>query len=236
MKEVLQTWCRAFLEAIFPFHCHICKATAPWGQVLCQTCEKEIRASFLPPKLVTDINSSFEIWAMAPYQGIVAETIKIAKYHPSLKMALHLSNLAVDATTHAWPTTLPDVFIPVPLHPERESKRGFNQAFIYANAIAQAFKKPCTRALIRTKVTRPQAECSEQERATNLLGAFALAEGLCHKAFYNKRLCLIDDVVTTGATLAGCCEVLQILKPHSIIALTLAHPPRLFPMSQNSKT
>ncbi|RCK79816.1 MAG: hypothetical protein OZSIB_3970 [Candidatus Ozemobacter sibiricus] len=185
--------------------------------------------SFVAPSLVTDLAIPGETLALAPYEGVVAEAIKIAKYRPSRRTALRLAELAAAVAGPPWSVAAPDVFIPVPLHVEREAARGFNQAWLYALAVARVWNKPGSRALVRIKATRPQAECSEDERATNLAGAFALAQGLRPEAFGGLRLCLVDDVVTTGATLAACRNALLALRPRSVVALTLAHPPRLHP-------
>ncbi len=234
MKEALRAWGRAFLDALFPFRCHVCGASAPWGQVPCPSCDDALLRSFAAPFPVADLPLPGETLTLAPYEGIVAEAIKIAKYRPSRKVALRLADLAAEVARPPWSAGSPDVFIPVPLHSGREATRGFNQAHLYALAVAKGWGKPCTRALARVKATRPQADCTEEERAGNLTGAFALASGLRPEAFRGLRLCLVDDVATTGATLAACRAALQTLAPSSIVALTLAHPPRLLPRAEDS--
>ena len=89
--------------------------------------------------------------------------------------------------------------------------------------MAESLGIPASAALVRTRATRPQAECDADERRNNLHGAFTLASGLSPEAFHGRRLLVVDDVATTGATLAGCARALEPLRPAAVAALTLAH-------------
>lgn len=113
------------------------------------------------------------------------------------------------------------------MFPDREKKRGFNQAALIARRIGEIWKVPFCPALTRTRPTLPQAEKTAEERRRNLVGAFALASGLKVPALAGKTLCLIDDVATTGSTLDECAAVLMQVAPKRIIALVLAHSPKM---------
>ena len=100
-----------------------------------------------------------------------------------------------------------DVIAPVPLHPSRERERGYNQSELLAGEISkvdQAFQsKPAV--LARTRNTPPQVSMSTpDERRQNVIGAFE-----CVGDVTGKRVLLVDDVVTTGATVAECSAQLQ---------------------------
>lgn len=100
---------------------------------------------------------------------------------------------------------MPQVLIPVPLHTKRLRKRGFNQAWIIANALSQKLNIPLwTQGLHRIKNTAPQAGLSGKLRRDNLHYAFTLEEGLAL-----QRIALVDDVVTTGTTVEVIASLFQ---------------------------
>ena len=96
-----------------------------------------------------------------------------------------------------------DALVPVPLHRRRARERGFNQARLLCEALAERGGPPILDALVRVRATKPQSRLQEAERWKNLVGAFTLAEPVA-----GKRLILVDDVRTTGATAAACAAAL----------------------------
>lgn len=112
--------------------------------------------------------------------------------------------------------------VPVPLHPERLEKRGFNQAELLATAIAKTLDIPLVvNVLRRVKATPAQAKMRDRkERAENLSGAFDIAAG--NKTLRGKNIVLVDDVFTTGATIGEAVKTLKSAGVKRIIALTVA--------------
>ncbi len=101
-----------------------------------------------------------------------------------------------------------DVVVPVPLHRQRRRQRGFNQAEVLARAVANRVEAYLsTHWLVREKTTPPLSQASRGERRVLLAGAFRLAEGV-HREVLGKRVLLVDDIFTTGATLNECARVL----------------------------
>jgi ComF family protein len=100
----------------------------------------------------------------------------------------------------------PAQIVPIPLHPSRERERGFNQAALLGQGLAQALNLPFTDTLQRIRKTRSQATLSERERGPNIQGAFGAKKGL---VFSKKNVILVDDVSTTGATLEAAARVCQ---------------------------
>ena len=96
-----------------------------------------------------------------------------------------------------------DALVPVPLHRRRERERGFNQARLLCEALVERGSPPILDALVRTRATKPQSKLPEAERWKNLVGAFLLAQPVA-----GKRVVVVDDVRTTGATTAACASVL----------------------------
>jgi ComF family protein len=117
-------------------------------------------------------------------------------------------------------TGLLDMVLPVPLHTRRLRERGFNQALLLAQGISERFAIPLVfDSLERTKFTRPQVELVGRDRMKNVSGAFALRYP---HVVHGKRVLLIDDVFTTGATMNECSRVLKLAGAQSVTALTLA--------------
>ena len=153
--------------------------------------------------------------ARAPlrYKGVGQELVHGLKYRgympvvPKLAAPLMLDSLE---GTGGF-----DAVIPVPLHRWRLARRGFNQAAVLAREIAGALDARYSEMLRAVRRTRDQVELSAAERRENVAGAFR-AEGRV-----GGRVLLVDDVLTTGATLSACAEALRQAGVEEIYALTL---------------
>jgi competence protein ComFC len=112
-----------------------------------------------------------------------------------------------------------DMLVPVPLSPARRRERTFNQAEEIAQELGKIFAKPVVRALRRVRETRPQAELKEKNRFPNVAGAFNLAPG---ETVQNKDIVLVDDVITTTATVRAAAAALAQAGARRIRVLALA--------------
>ena len=115
-----------------------------------------------------------------------------------------------------------DVLLPIPLSQQRLAERGFNQALLLSHHINRA--KTQSQTLLRMKHTIAQSSLKRSERLTNLAGAFAVAPLLVAQ-LRGKNILLIDDVVTTGATLNFAARVLKQAGAAHVGALVLAKTP-----------
>ncbi len=120
------------------------------------------------------------------------------------------------------PVELPQLFVPVPLHRHRLRQRGYNQALELAVPLARALAIPLHRdALQRLRHTDAQTELDAVHRRRNVRGAFALRQGIALPA----HVALLDDVMTTGATLAECARVLKRAGVQRVDVWALARAP-----------
>lgn len=112
-----------------------------------------------------------------------------------------------------------DVLIPVPLHARRLFKRKYNQSALLAQKLAQHFKKEYQPLVLKRKRNTPsQGHLNKQKRQENIRGAFYVATP---EKIQGKKILLIDDVYTTGATLNECAKVLKKAKVQKVYCLTL---------------
>jgi len=112
-----------------------------------------------------------------------------------------------------------DIVVPVPLHPAKEKQRGFNQSERVAQGIADALRKPMKKILERTIDSATQTRKTRYERWENVENIFTVVS---ENEIHNKHVLLVDDVVTTGATLEACAQKLQEAAVCKVSIVTLA--------------
>lgn len=147
----------------------------------------------------------------------MAEAIQRFKYHGDIKLAAPLGRFweKIDFEDLFF-----EAIIPVPLHPNRLRERGFNQALLLGKILGRTInKKVFPRALRRIRNTIPQVQLDHGEREKNVRGAFVVREP---QKILDKRLLLVDDVFTTGATVNECARVLKKSGAKEVFVLTLA--------------
>jgi len=128
------------------------------------------------------------------------------KYNANLNLARTFASLWIDYQHGLSTTSRPiDLIIPMPMHEKRLTERGFNQALEIAKQISSAFSIPLDyTACQRIKYTPSQAGLKLKERIDNIRGAF-----LCHRPLHNLNIAVIDDVMTTGASLNELAKTLK---------------------------
>jgi ComF family protein len=207
-------FCSSCWEELSPLPAPLCpRCGSPFGSPealtaspdhLCRHCRKE------PP----DLDQAL---AAGMFEGQLREAIHVYKYRPLMALG---APLAEWMTRRIRMIEHLDLVIPVPLHRSRLRKRGFNQALLLAQGASAAFSVPLHyHNLVRTRPTRPQVELSGKDRTANVDGAFALLRG--HEV-KGKRVLLVDDVLTTGATMNECSRTLREAGAEAVVALTLA--------------
>ena len=152
------------------------------------------------------------------YQGVLTSAIQSFKYGENRSVLSTFVGLK-ESLPHLRDMVVPDLILPVPLHPERLRQRGFNQALVLAKAFfPDQQAKIHSSALVRSRRTRPQTGLSGTARRKNIKGAFAVV----HDMVAGRKVLLIDDVFTTGTTVNECARVLCKAGAREVHALTLA--------------
>lgn len=145
-------------------------------------------------------------FALFPYEWPIVPLIKQLKFQHQLYHAQLFAELMLQKIPDWYlQTPLPDIILPVPLHPKRLRQRGFNQASEIAKPLARQLAIPLQQHwLKRTKYTNPQSELTAKARKKNLHHAFEATH-----AVKGLHIALIDDVITTGHTIRACAKSLQ---------------------------
>jgi len=156
-------------------------------------------------------------FAVAYASGVMRDAIHQLKYSDQSRLADPLAAFLIRWwEMNPLPT---DLVIPVPLHPQREKERGYNQAELLSRRLSAAFGLPHeTKSLSRTRYTQPQVGLGAIERQKNVAGAFRCIDGMVA----GRSILLIDDVTTTGATLEAAALALKGAGVREVWGLTVA--------------
>lgn len=150
------------------------------------------------------------------YEGVLLEAVQRLKYNGKTSLARPLAKLM----TKEFSMTNYNLIVPVPLHKTRLKERGFNQSLLLARELSKLYNLPIDYLNLRKiRATDPQVNLKGKERIANIKGAFAVKNGA---GFKNKKILLIDDVYTTGATVIECSKVLKKAGAKTVDVLTLA--------------
>ncbi|HCY19026.1 MAG TPA: amidophosphoribosyltransferase [Deltaproteobacteria bacterium] len=150
------------------------------------------------------------------YEGVLLEAVQRLKYNGKTSLARPLAKLM----TKEFSMNNYNLIVPVPLHKTRLKERGFNQSLLLARELSKLYNLPIDYLNLRKiRATDPQVNLKGKERIENMKGAFAVKNGA---GFKNKKILLIDDVYTTGATVTECSKVLKKAGAKTIDVLTLA--------------
>lgn len=158
--------------------------------------------------------------AAGHFRGVLRELIHPFKYGQALWLKRDLADLLAGCLSAHFSAAEVDVVVPVPLHPVRLRERSYNQAGLLAKELAARISRRCdARSLVRIRKTESQTRFDAASRRINTLGAFAVARP---EWVAQRRVLLVDDVMTTGATLSECARMLKKAGAHQVWAVTVA--------------
>lgn len=156
------------------------------------------------------------------YKGPVRPLVHELKYHHGLYVAKDLMDLLEGCYRAHYGNETTDFIVPIPLHRHKKTLRGYNQSAILARQLAKRIGVPVAEKFLRRRLdTETQTHMSADERRTNMKGAFEVPERYADYV-YGKRVLLLDDVMTTGATFGEAARALRAAGAGRIVCLSLA--------------
>lgn len=212
----LKDWGQSLLQLFFPRLCEGCNnALLKEEEVLCISCSAQLpRTEYhddpkndtvlrLAGRLPFQHASSFAYFTM---DGLLQHLIHGLKYRDKQEIGIFLGRqLAFDLRACAW-IKQTDLLIPVPLHPKKEAHRGYNQSLLIAEGMSDILNIPIADThLLRSRHTDSQTKKSRTERVDNMQNVFVIRR---EAELQGRHVLLIDDVLTTGATLEACGNIL----------------------------
>ena len=232
---------RAFLDTLLPPRCHLCKTPVAGGEDihLCPGCRDTLRflRSPLCPRCgipfataggtdhpcgacITDPPPFVAARGALFFEGAARDLVHRYKYEQRTHLVHPLGLLTAKALTAFAAGSGAGLIVPVPLHARRLRQRGFNQALLLGEFLARSWRLPLNRHnLRRTRWTEPQINLSAAERSANVRGAFAVADP---GQLAGRRVILVDDVFTTGSTVAECSRTLLRAGADAVVVVTAA--------------
>lgn len=234
---------RTALCLLYPPRCLVCDSFS--DEPICAACFSRLK--FIKPPMCSICGKPYDELAKAApvcldcrktnrwfdwcrcavvYDDVAKHMVHRLKYSGDRRLAPQMAKLMAATLTQVMNLCRNEfeshfnLIVPVPLHRSRLRKRGFNQAYLIAEALSEHMGVPVNASLlIRTRDTKPQFDLEPEERLVNVRGAFDLAKP---DEVADKTVIIVDDVITTGATLNECAKALRKGKPKMVCAIAFA--------------
>jgi ComF family protein len=198
--------------------CGRCESMIPWlNRESCYRCAVPSPLGRLCARCKASPSALDGLRAACTFDGIVRQAIHNLKYRQARSLAELASSLL--AKSLAQRPLQADMLVPVPLAAGRRRERGYNQAELIADWLSRSIDVPTAAALERVRETPPQVGLSAPERRRNVRGAFACS---AETLVAGRRVIVLDDVATTGATLGACADVLKTAGAARVYGLVVA--------------
>ncbi|MFH0764002.1 MAG: ComF family protein [Candidatus Omnitrophota bacterium] len=220
MTESVLAIAKNLVNLVYPLRCASCgKGLSPMDESgVCALCIGQVRRNPKPHLAGQGFDRAYSALL---YEGVLKELVHAFKYKRRISLSKLFARLLTEfINNNPEITDNVDLVTFVPLHNSRLRKREFNQSKLLASRISDEFKIPLADTLDKVKATRSQFELSRTERLVNLGGAFRIRRG--GDTVRGKSVLLVDDVLTTGATLDRCARVLKAAGAVEVRCLTLA--------------
>lgn len=212
----------ALLELLLPPACAGC---GRYGELLCRRCRGSLREARTPDDVFSAADPGMIVGdalqlaiAAFRHEGALRRALQRLKYGGSARIALPLAGAAAPALEALTQICGPLPLVPVPVHAARQRQRGYNQAALLAEALGAGAGLPVLDLLERRRATVRQHGLGKAARLHNLRGAFALRGSVA----IPRELILVDDILTTSATLEACAQVLRAGGAASVYGFAIA--------------
>ncbi|MEM9022643.1 MAG: ComF family protein [Bacteroidota bacterium] len=207
---------RDFVALIYPHLCYACgRSLYSHEQCICTYCQYHLPKTHF--ELNPDNRLSRLFWGRVPLEGATAyyhfdkgnkvqRLVHHLKYRGKTEIGQTIGRLVGHTLREQPPYAQVDCVVPVPLHPRKQRKRGYNQSDFLAQGIAEGLQKPWTTDnLIRNVANPSQTRRSRFQRWKNVENIFALRQP---QLLEGRHVLLVDDVITTGSTIEACATAL----------------------------
>lgn len=230
--SAIRKYSESFISLIYPKHCIVCESTLFGNEsLICTACRHSLPETNFHEFPGNQVEQLF--WGRLPVKHATAllyfdqgskyrQLIHQLKYQGRKDAGLFLGKLLGHALTK-WIDDPPDCIIPIPLHPSKLRRRGFNQSQILSEGIADVLNIDiCNEVLKRVKYTQTQTRRKRYDRWKNVEGIFKCSHT---EKIRNRHVLLVDDVITTGATMEAAGTVFNDIEGIrlSIAASAFAH-------------
>lgn len=230
MLTIVKDYWTNFVHLFFPHTCMGCNADIMPEQFLCTQCLMQLPHTGFFEAADNPVEQSFygrvpiNAAAAAFYftkQSFVQQLLFQLKYKGRQDVGVWLGQQIGHQLNISKRFKPIDAIIPLPLHPKKEKLRGYNQSTCIAKGIAEVLQKPVyTNVIVRNKYTHTQTQKNRVQRWENMNDAFTIIEPAILK---QQNILLVDDVITTGATLEACSNVLLSVPVASVQIATAAY-------------
>lgn len=228
--NTIYRWGHDLVGLFLPRRCGGCDGgLRHFERCLCTTCENDLpRTRFHddPENRVEQLfHGKVDVLAASAFlhfspTGMVQRMLHRLKYHQDRQLGLYLGRLMAEDLRNSHRFATVDALLPVPLHPRKEHMRGYNQSQVLVDGMRQRWPlESIGKGLVRVVRTPSQTRRSRLDRWLNVKEAFHLPDP---GALRGRHVLIVDDVVTTGATLEGCIKALSAVPDIRISIFTTA--------------
>lgn len=211
---------------LLPRKCVVCQQTLePSEQYICTSCS--IQMPRYPLQSIEDNEPLRKVWNFAPvqygatlmyyrHQSDFHNILIKIKYKGGAQLGIKIGEWAATEITHLQLAEKIDVIVPVPADRKRIKKRGYNQAEMIARGMGRIMHRPVMNLLIKKDTGTSQTKLSQKARKENTIGKY---EANIPQDWRGKRILLVDDVLTTGATIGNCAQAILATDSQATISI-----------------
>ena len=202
------------LDILFPEKCLFCKKR---GKILCDNCYKKLNNKSLFKEVYGDYYDY--IFCSSFYNGLVRRQIHRFKFHEQAYFYKYFIEISLKNSKIVEFMKKFDLITFIPMDLKKQNKRGYNQSELLANELGERLEIEVVKILEKEKNVKTQSSLNELERIENVRNAFKKIENV---DFKNKNIILVDDILTTGATVRSASKILKENNCNKILVFTVA--------------